>query len=153
MADHAKQSRLNIKSYLANSIFFLPAILAGIALGNAQSDSEFTQGIMAIARMVTLILVGFYIWLTARRLHDTNHSGWFSFGLIPPFTIFLLFYLFTAGKSQANKWGEPKKGLSIFGIRFKGWRIIFIILIAIFMLYLAGLFTTFLFDSSTTAKY
>lgn len=150
MSDRAKQSRLNIKSYLANSIFFLPAILFGIALGNAQSDSEFTQGIMGIARIITLILVGFYILLTCRRLHDTNHRGWFSLGLIPPFTIFLLFYLFTAGKPEPNRWGEPVKRLSVFGIRVKGWRIIFVVIIAIFMLYLAGLFATFLFDRGTT---
>lgn len=150
MLDHTKQSRLNIMSYLVNSIIFLPAILLGVALGIAQSDSEFMQGIMGLARIITLILVGIYVWLTCRRLHDADHRGEFSFGLIPPFTIFLLIYLFTAAKAEPNKWGEPVKGLTMFGLRLKGWRIVGVIIIAIFMLYLAGLFATFLFDSSTS---
>lgn len=149
MSDRAKQSRLNIKSYIANSVFFLPAIAFGQALGNAKSESEFTQGFIGIAQIITLILVGFYIWLTCRRLHDTGHRGWFSLGLIPPFTPFLLIYLFTASKKEANRWGEPVESLSMFGLRVKGWRIIVVVLIALFLLYLAGLFATFLFDSET----
>ena len=149
MSDRAKQSRFNRKSFIVNSLFFLPVISLGISLGNSQSESEFTQGIMGIARIITLVLTVIYIRFTYRRLHDTNRSGWFSFGLIPPFTLFLLVYLFTASKPEANKWGEPTSGLTMFGIRAKGWRIVGIVLIAIFFLYLAGLFATFLTDSLT----
>lgn len=149
MSDQYKHSRLNRKSYIANSIFFLPAIVFGISLGNAHSDSEFTQGMMGIARLITLVLVGFYIFLTIRRLHDVNHRGWFSFLLVPPFTLFCLIYLFSASKSDANRWGESVAELRMFGIRAKGWRIAGIVPIAILFCYLAGLFATFLFDSST----
>lgn len=149
MSDQSKHSRLNRKSYIANSIFFLPAIVFGISLGNAHSDSEFTQGMMGIARLITLVLVGFYIFLTIRRLHDINLRGWFSFLLVPPFTLFFLIYLFSAAKNEANRWGESVAELRMFGIHAKGWRIAGIAPIAILFCYLAGLFATFLFDSST----
>lgn len=149
MSDQPKLSRLNRKSFIANSIFFLPAIVFGISLGNAHSDSDFTQGMMGIARIITLILVGFYIFLTVRRLHDVNRRGWFGFLLIPPFTVFFLIYLMIASKSESNRWGDSTSTLRMFGIRAKGWRIAGIIPIAVLFCYLAGLFATFLFDSST----
>lgn len=149
MSDQQNQSRQNRKSFILNSLFFLPAIVTGIWLGNAHSNSEFTQGMMSIARISALILVVFYIRFTIRRLHDAGKSGWFSFLLLPPATLFFLIYLFLAHKSQPNKWGEPASALRIFGIRAKGWRIAGIVPIAIFLLYLAGLFATFFFDSGT----
>jgi uncharacterized membrane protein YhaH (DUF805 family) len=104
---------------------------------------------MGIARIVALLLVGIYIRFTVRRLHDAGRSGWFSFFLIPPATLFFLVYLFSAQESETIKWGAPVSELRVFGIKANGWRIVGIILIAIFMLYLAGLFATFFFDSGT----
>lgn len=149
MSERVIQSRLNIKSYLANSLFFLPILSLGILLGNSQSDSEFTQAVMAFARLFSLVFTVIYFRFTYRRLHDANRSGWFSFALIPPFTIFLLFYLFTASKDGSNKWGEPMSGLTIFGIRAKGWRVLAIFAIAIFMTYLTAMFAMSLFDYGT----
>jgi uncharacterized membrane protein YhaH (DUF805 family) len=149
MSDLQKQSRQNRKSFITNSLFFLPPIVTGIWLGNAHSNSDFTQGMMGIARIAALILVGIYIRFTVRRLHDAGKSGWLSFLLIPPATLFFLIYLFSAHKPEPNKWGEHTSALQIFGIRAKGWRIIGIALIAMIMLYLAGLFATFFFDSGT----
>ena len=121
----------------------------GIWLGNAHSDSDFTQGMMGIARIVALVLVGIYIRFTVRRLHDAGRSGWFTFFLLPPATLFFLIYLFTAQHIAPNRWGEPTSELRMFGVRAKGWRIVGIVLIAIVLFYLAGLFATFFFDSGT----
>lgn len=149
MSDQQKQSRQNRKSFITNSLFFLPPIVTGIWLGNAHSNSDFTQGMMGIARIVALVLVGIFIRFTVRRLHDAGRSGWYSFLLIPPATLFFLIYLFFAQTPETNKWGEPTSELRIFGIRAIGWRIIGVVLVAILMLYLAGLFATFFFDSGT----
>lgn len=149
METNKKSSRLNKKSYLANLIFFLPAISFGINLGNSKSDNEFYTGMIVIAQMISLVLVTLFVIVTIHRLHDANRRGWYSFALIPPFTIFLLCYLLVATDEKANKWGDHPEGLTMFGIKAKGWRFIPIVLIAIFMLYLAGLFATFLFDSGT----
>lgn len=149
MSDQQKQSRQNRKSFITNSLFFLPPIVTGIWLGNAHSNSDFTQGMMGIARIVALVLVGIFIRFTVSRLHDAGRSGWFSFLLIPPATLFFLIYLFFAEKTETNKWGEPTSELQIFGIRAKGWRIVGIVLVAVLLLYLAGLFATFFFDSGT----
>jgi len=149
MSDQRKQSRFNRDSFITNSVFFLPAIFFGIALGNTHSDSEFAQGLAGIARVVTLVLIILYIRFTIRRLHDANRSGWFSFFLIPPFTLPLLIYLFVATKDTPNKWGEPTKGLTMFGIRAKGWRIAGIVPIALFIIYLSVLFATFALTGGT----
>ncbi|HXR50144.1 MAG TPA: DUF805 domain-containing protein [Verrucomicrobiae bacterium] len=149
MSDQQKQSRLNRKSFIFNSLFFLPVIVTGIWLGNAHSDSDFTQGMMGIARLVALVLAGIYIRFTVRRLHDAGRSGWFSFLLIPPATLFCLIYLVIAQKAESNKWGNPTSELRIFGIHARGWRIAGIIIVAILLVYLAGLFATFFFDSGT----
>ncbi len=149
MSDQIKQSRLNRTSYLLNSLFFVPVISFGRALGNANTDSEFTSGMITVAQLFTLILLIPYIGFTIKRLHDANRSGWFSFALIPPFTIFLWVYLLIAGDKDTNKWGKPSSELVIFGLRVRGWRIAIITLIAIFLAYLVVLFATFLFDSGT----
>lgn len=104
---------------------------------------------MGLARVVALVLTAIYIRFVIRRLHDAGRRGWFSFFLIPPATLFFLIYLFSAHNAEPNKWGEPVSELRMFGIRAQGWRIAGIALIAIFMLYLAGLFATFFFDSGT----
>lgn len=149
MSDQQKQSRQNRKSFILNSLFFLPVIVIGISLGNARPNSDFTQGMMGIAQLVTLVLACIYIRFTVRRLHDAGRSGWFSFLLIPPATLFFLIYLFFAQKPEPNKWGSPVSELKMFGICAKGWRIAGIVIVAILMLYLAGLFAAFLFDSGT----
>lgn len=150
MSDQQKQSRQNRKSFITNSAFFLPVLAFGISLGRAQSDSDFTQGVMGVARILSLVLTVIFIRFTIRRLHDANRSGWFSFFLLPPATLFFLIYLFTAKGSDENKWGNSTTKLRIFGIRAKGWRIAGIVLVAILFCYLAGLFATFLFDNGTT---
>lgn len=149
MSDQPKQSRQNRKSFIANSLFFLPPIVTGIWLWNSHSNSDFTQSMMGIARILVLVLVVIYIRFTVSRLHGAGKSGCFSFLLIPPATLFFLIYLFFAQKPETNKWGEPTSELWIFGIHANGWRIIGIVLVAILMLYLVGLFATFFFDSGT----
>lgn len=121
----------------------------GISLGRAQSDSDFTQGIMGVARILSLILTVIFIRFTIRRLHDANRSGWFSFFLLPPATLFFLIYLFIATGSEENKWGRSVAELRVFGIRAKGWAIIGVVLFGLLFAYAAGLFATFLFDSNT----
>ncbi len=121
----------------------MTANLYGRTQGN-QTD-EFMQSFSGFARLIALTLgVLIAVW-TVRRLHDLGRSGWYAFFLIPPFTAFLLAYVLFIPNKDENKWGVASRHWSLFGIKLKGaWRLIAAALVAVIMLYLAGLFTTFL---------
>ncbi len=145
--------RLNRKSYVLSMVFALPVIVIGRIVGVAYIDGaegEFYQNFSAFAQLVTYVLLIPVIVWTVKRLHDLNKSGWFSLLIIPPFAILLLPYLlFTPGMKDENKWGEPNKQLSFFGIRLKGlWRIISAALVGLLLLYFMLLFLTFLLDNN-----
>lgn len=42
-----------------------------------------------------------------RRLHDTNHSGWWYFISLVPFGVFYLFILLLTDSDDENKYGLP----------------------------------------------
>lgn len=131
-----KASRMNRLSYFFTMLFALPAI----SLGNlvARTDS-FIAGFGVLG---TLVLLPFLIIWTARRLRNSGHSAWWALGLIPPFTIFLLlFAIFAPEKSDSTE-----KSLYIYGVRAKGWRILPIVLITLFLAYMMILFMAGLSD-------
>ena len=54
------------------------------------------------------------ICLTARRLHDRGHSGWWQLGLIVPFLNFIVFYWLVR---SAKDTPEAKKYKNPYGVR------------------------------------
>ncbi|OGL30915.1 hypothetical protein A3F37_00540 [Candidatus Saccharibacteria bacterium RIFCSPHIGHO2_12_FULL_41_12] len=131
-----KVSTMNAKSYTASMLFVFPTF----ALCNTVAGSD--EFIAGFAKPLSLILVIPIIIWTARRLRNTGHSGWWTLALIPPTTILLLPYaLFAPSKPE-----HASKAFYMFGIRAKGWRIGLIVVIAILLTYLTGLFITFLSD-------
>lgn len=141
------KKRLNQKSYLITMTFTLPAFIAANSYGRTleSQPDEFMQSFSGIARIVALILGVFIVVWTIKRLHDLGRNGWFALLLLPPLTIFLLVYALFAPSKDENRWGASSQQWSFFGIRLKGtWRIITAIIVGIFMIYLAGLFLTFL---------
>lgn len=132
-----KTSRMNNKSFVLTMLFVLPALVLGRAVGNSD---EF---INVIAQFITLTLLVFLIIWIICRLRNTGRSAWWTFALIPPATIFLLVYCLFAPSSK----DQTDKSLYPYGIRAKGfWRILLIVLISIFLLYLSALYFTFLSD-------
>lgn len=139
--------RLNQKSYLLTMIFTLPAFVAAnlYARTSENQSDEFMLSFVGIARIVALSLAVFIVLWTVKRLHDLGRSGWFAFLLVPPFMIFLLVYLLVLPSKAENKWGAPSRQWSFFGIKLKGvGRVFAATALGIFMLYLAGLFLTYL---------
>lgn len=70
------------------------------------------------AGIVMAIIVGSVVYIgilvltigyMVRRLHDLDHSGWFSLLILVPFVNLLLalYLLFAPGKSGANRFGPP----------------------------------------------
>lgn len=48
--------------------------------------------------------------VTVRRLHDTNHSGWwFLISLVPLIGLALIVFLVRETEFETNKWGSPAK--------------------------------------------
>lgn len=49
--------------------------------------------------------------VSVRRMHDTNHSGWYMvLALIPPLNLYILYLLVIGGDSTINKYGpKPEK--------------------------------------------
>lgn len=84
--------------YLINVIISILLSVIGTAI-----DFIFLGNIYSLALLVPTIAVG------VRRMHDTNHSGWF---LLVPF--YNLYLLCINGDAGENKYGADPKGGSSF---------------------------------------
>ena len=113
------KGRLNRKRYILRIfmvalIYFLASFLIGILVGLTVNRSN-QEEVVTIA--VFILYIPFLIscvMLAIRRLHDTDHSGWWWFtGLIPIvnfYTIYLI--LFQKGTDGQNRYGDdplPRK--------------------------------------------
>ena len=71
---------------------------------SAEDGAEALQGLVTLALVIPLIAVG------ARRLHDTNKSGWWQlFALIPlaGWIVLAIFFLLP-GEPDSNRFGQPE---------------------------------------------
>lgn len=87
--------------------FVLATMIVGIIvgiLGEISNTGDLLSGILNLAIFLPSIAVA------ARRLHDTNRSGWWQLialtiiGIIP-----LIIWLATETKQESNQWGPPAK--------------------------------------------
>jgi uncharacterized membrane protein YhaH (DUF805 family) len=148
MPDNTNQSRFSRKSYGWTILFVLPAFLLGANLGNAFNGTPNEElGVVAFARLTSLVIAVFIVLWTIKRLHDANKSGWWSLLLLPPATLFFLVYvLLVPGTSNKNRWGDTSNESRVFGIKAIGiGRIASITLLVMFMFYLSALYASFLF--------
>ncbi len=140
MSTKITRSRLNRISYLIDILITLPVLGIGIAVGRSLEYVTYDdqRGVAFIAQLISMILAVTVIVWTIRRLHDIGRQGWFSFFLVPPFTIFFLIYLLLAPHQEVeNKWGKHSKTLRIFGIEAKNtWSLIGIMILVLLMTFL-----------------
>ena len=90
--------------------FYLFGIIVGI-LSYYIAIQTYTFAIIYITGLPLLIP---HLAVSARRLHDTNKSGWLQvFAYIPIVNwvgaIVLIVFYCTAGKNKKNKYGQPIK--------------------------------------------
>lgn len=87
--------------------FVLATLIAGIVLkiiGSILHLGDLLNGLLNLAVFLPSLAVA------ARRLHDTNRSGWWQLisltiiGIIP-----LIIWLATETKQESNQWGKPAK--------------------------------------------
>ena len=135
--------RLNRKHYILGMLlfavlgFFLIPITLSFLLASINTFTLFNPGLPLI--VVAAILFIPCLSLTARRLHDLGHSGWFAPPVIVPFLnvlpdmlyggllvggilflildfasfLFLLYLAVWKGNVAINKYGAPDAGRSI----------------------------------------
>ncbi len=147
MSEHSNKARLNQISYFWTMLFAFPAFSAALSLARSvEGTVDSNMNVATFARATSIVLVVFIILWSVRRLHDGNKSGWRALFLLPPATLFFLIYLWILPSTKGeNRWGEESRISRIYGIRFKGGsRIAGIVSVTLFMIYLSGLFFSFL---------
>ncbi len=101
--------RARRKEYWMFGLFYLIfAIVLGIIdgiLGIGGEDGGLLSGLYVLAMLIPSIAV------TIRRLHDTDHSGWWLLiGLVPVIgTIILLIFMVQDSQSGENQYGPNPK--------------------------------------------
>lgn len=125
-------------------MFTFPVLVIGIAVGRSAEYAAYDdqKGVAYIIQTISIVLAVIVVVWTIRRLHDIGKKGWYSFLLIPPFTIFFLIYLLVVSDHKTeNKWGEHSDALRVFGIEASNiWRLLGIMMLVLFMTFLGLLF-------------
>lgn len=125
-----KFERYNRSTFILSAILsYLILMIVGSLLGGllilmfmlifGPSTSQMNIGIF-LAPCI-LIWAFYFIYCVINRFHDLGMSGWYTFVVFVPFLgfIFGILLLFVSGNENANKYGEPQRGVHIFGNRFK----------------------------------
>ena len=96
----AKYSDFNGRATRAEYWWFLLAVLIGGAAASTVSPALYA--LFLVAALVPMIAVG------ARRLHDTNRSGWWQLLVLVPFGVFfvILFLALPGSTSASSQQGE-----------------------------------------------
>lgn len=125
-------------------MFTFPVLVIGIAVGRMAEyvTHDDQKGVAYMIQTISLVLAVIVVVWTIRRLHDIGKKGWYSFLLLPPFTIFFLIYLLVVSdRKTENKWGEHSEALRVFGIEASSiWRLLAIMALVLFMVLLGTFF-------------
>jgi len=148
------KGRLSVLSYLAQSmvlviaafLVFMVLGFIGTALTGFSPESlaspesiDFSNpvliALLALAVILYIFVTVISIIMMIKRLHDRNHSGWWSLpliiGLVIPFVNFvvilaLLYVVFWPGQKTGNRFGGPRPT--------KGWEKVLGILYLVFII-------------------
>ena len=98
--------RARRKEYWYFLLMQIILIIIAMVLDTIIFDSD--VGLFYLVVALGLFLPG--VAVTIRRLHDTNHSGWwFLISLVPLIGIVLIVFLVRETKFETNRWGPPAK--------------------------------------------
>ncbi|MDC9587953.1 DUF805 domain-containing protein [Xenorhabdus sp. XENO-10] len=99
--------RARRKEYWMFSLFHIIIVVALAVLGSAISE---TASVLLLGVYILVTFIPIFA-VTVRRLHDTNHSGWWLLiSLIPFVSIILFIFYCTRGTTGDNDYGtDPKK--------------------------------------------
>ncbi|MCO8045748.1 DUF805 domain-containing protein [Acinetobacter bohemicus] len=110
--------RFSRRSYLAWNMlmgffFLLIGCVIALMLPGINLDtlgSSLSSPVIILFIFLYGVAIYFSMVFTIRRLHDRNHSGWFSLLLLVPVVniLFALYLLFAPGDQQANQFGQPR---------------------------------------------
>ena len=102
-------------TFIGSGFFDLSLGLLSFALPEHLLDQAFLYVFSGLNGIWFLISTYFALVLIIRRLHDTNHSGWWSLLTLLPFAnVVLFFYLvLKAGDPQINPYGAVRNTLPL----------------------------------------
>lgn len=118
-----------LAALLISAVLVVPAVvlfLIGVAGASTSDSGEITAGggtavivafiLYGLAGLVSLALTLPIIAATARRLHDTDRSGWWCLlTLVPAGGIVVLVFCALDGTPGPNRFGPSPKGLAPYG--------------------------------------
>ncbi len=120
------KGRIGRLRYLAYSmiynflVMFLIGIVSSVMMPMLSNGNTGESGvvILLIIGMVYLPVILVFFIAARRRLHDLDHTGWFSLLMIVPVInmMFGLYLLFASGSPQANQYGPPPQTNSVLEI-------------------------------------
>ncbi len=96
-------------------MFFLFNLIIGMVLGFIEGIAgiapESDMSVLAIIYSLAVLIPGLAV--AVRRLHDTNHSGWWLFiGMVPLVgAIVLIVYMVSDSQQGENKYGPNPKAV------------------------------------------
>ena len=98
------KGRLNRKPFLIQ--FFTLWVLLILFIGYAKPEKGSTLN--TISMIVFFSLIPLSMWLFVRRLHDLNHTGWWSICALVPYLniVFAAYLFFFKGTNGSNKYGQ-----------------------------------------------
>lgn len=99
------EGRARRKEYWFYTLAVFIGIIIAMILDNVLGTGFLFYAIVALGTFLPSLAVGI------RRLHDTNHSGWWYLICLIPLigAIILLIWLATETKQETNQWGKPAK--------------------------------------------
>ena len=119
-----------LASVLITAVFYVPAVILFFAAAAASAPAADSSGLTAgggvlatvglvlygLAFLVSLALVLPTLAVGARRLHDTDRSGWWLLlGLVPLGGIVVLVFHVLDGTPGPNRFGPSPKGVAPYG--------------------------------------
>lgn len=92
--------------------FTLFNIIIGIVLGIVSAVIGDDTGILGLLYSLAVLIPGIAVFV--RRLHDTNHSGWWFFIALVPLIGVIVLLIFMVNDSQPgqNQYGPNPKGVT-----------------------------------------
>lgn len=123
---------VTIISYLLIGLVIFAAVsLSGSNFENLMASEDFSAiGLIGAIPLVVIVVLMFVvsIFLTIKRLHDFNRSGWFSLVLLIPLVnvLFMLVLFFWPGSKSANRFGGVRAN--------KTWEIVLGVIGLLFMI-------------------
>ena len=110
------KGRMSRLTYWASFLYRIPVYVAWVVLGEViDYHSEVSDGFILLVTPILLAVLYAEIAITAKRLHDTNRSGWAQLWALLPIVggLYLIVILLFLRDPKPNEYGDPPESVVI----------------------------------------